>query len=105
MTVAIARTSAAKPSRRDRDMLFMSTFVLVTSFLLTIRPDGRVILRGLPAFPVPDICFTRAILHIDCPACGLTRSFISLAQGNIIQSLHYNRCGIVLRLSQLTAMI
>ena len=33
--------------------------------------------------------------NIPCPGCGLTRAFICLLHGNIIQSLHYNIFGVI----------
>ncbi len=36
------------------------------------------------------ICLIYNLFHIPCPACGLTRAYIALAQGDIILSLKYN---------------
>ncbi len=36
------------------------------------------------------ICPFFNLFHIPCPGCGMTRAFILLLQGNIIQSLKYN---------------
>lgn len=35
-------------------------------------------------------CFSKKYLGIECPGCGLQRSFIALLKGNIIESLKYN---------------
>jgi len=35
-------------------------------------------------------CPSRSFLHMDCPGCGLQRSFLALLKGNITQSLHYH---------------
>jgi Protein of unknown function (DUF2752) len=32
-------------------------------------------------------CTSKKYLHIECPGCGLQRSFIALLQGNFMQSL------------------
>lgn len=32
-------------------------------------------------------CPSKALLHIDCPGCGMQRSFIALLKGNLSQSL------------------
>ena len=36
------------------------------------------------------ICLIYNLFHIPCPACGLTRAYIALAQGDILLSLKYN---------------
>lgn len=36
------------------------------------------------------ICLIYNLFHIPCPACGLTRAYIALAHGDILQSLKYN---------------
>lgn len=33
-------------------------------------------------------CPSRKFLHIDCPGCGLQRSYIALLKGNVSESLH-----------------
>ena len=35
-------------------------------------------------------CPSRALLHFDCPGCGMQRSFICLLQGDLKNSLHYH---------------
>ena len=36
------------------------------------------------------ICPFFNLLHIPCPACGLTRAFVLFAQGRFIESIQYN---------------
>lgn len=35
-------------------------------------------------------CFSKKYLGIECPGCGLQRSFIALFKGNIVESLKFN---------------
>ncbi|MGC9362043.1 MAG: DUF2752 domain-containing protein, partial [Candidatus Syntrophosphaera sp.] len=36
------------------------------------------------------LCWFRALTGINCPTCGLSRSFIALFGGRFIQALYYN---------------
>lgn len=51
------------------------------------------------------ICPFFYFFHIPCPGCGLTRSFIYLFKGDIIQSLQCNILGIVFVLFAITFFI
>ena len=90
--------SATQPNsdsarRRHRDVLLASLSVILLSFLLVIRADGRVAFRGAEGYAVPETCASHALLGIDCPTCGLTRSFIELARGDWRASLGFHRLG------------
>ncbi|MDR3681508.1 MAG: DUF2752 domain-containing protein [Flavipsychrobacter sp.] len=39
-------------------------------------------------------CPSKALLHVDCPGCGLQRSLIALLRGNLGQSWHIYPPGI-----------
>jgi hypothetical protein len=100
MTIAAAApTSTPAQRRRHWEMLIISSLAIVLSFALFIRPDGRVALRGLGDHPVPETCVAHAVFHIDCPGCGLTRSFICLAQGRLAESWNFNHVGWLMALA------
>ena len=86
--------------KRDRDMLAIAGVVIVLAFLLKVE-EPRVRLAVWPGFLVPESCFARVYYEVDCPGCGLTRSFIYLADGEIQKSLNANRVGWLLALSVL----
>lgn len=67
-------------SRRTADaiLLTLSLCVLAAAAILTVRGAEQVALFG---FTLPEICFWRRFLGIECPGCGLTRSFVSLGHG------------------------
>jgi len=91
-TAASARLFKRRHNRH-REMLFISTTVCLLSFLLAVRPDQKVELFFLPGWAAPETCFTRTTFGTDCPGCGLTRSFIYLANGDLPASLAVNRIG------------
>jgi hypothetical protein len=74
-------------------MLAAASLVVVMAFVLDVRSDQRVVVRGLTNYAVPETCFTWAWLGIKCPGCGLTRSIIFLAQGDWESSLRMHRIG------------
>jgi Protein of unknown function (DUF2752) len=78
---------------RHREVLAVAAIALVLSFAMVEVPGGRVAVRGLTAYPLPQSCVTRALLGIKCPGCGLTRSFIHLAEGDWAMSWRCHRLG------------
>jgi hypothetical protein len=92
----IAEAPEDRPStrpERHRDVLVISCAALLLAFLLDELPDGRIAVRGLPQFPLPQVCASRALLGLRCPGCGLTRSIIHLAKGDWQASWHDHRLG------------
>jgi hypothetical protein len=88
-----APARARRRAKRHREVLFISCVVWLLAFLLHELPDGRVAVRGLPQFPLPQTCMSRAILGLRCPGCGLTRSIIHLGEGDWRASWHDHRLG------------
>jgi hypothetical protein len=76
-------------------LLLLSGTVLLLSALLAVRGSTRVMVPRWN-FTVPELCMSRRLLGIACPGCGLTRSFISLAHGDVAAAWSYNPAGLVL---------
>jgi hypothetical protein len=89
--------------RRGRHwtMLWVSTVIVVAAFLLQVGESGRVTPKALPDLPVPMMCGSQVCFGVDCPGCGLTRSFIALADGDVTQSYRFHRVGWVVALAVL----
>ena len=87
--------------RNHRLMLVVVTIVVALSFLLQVRPDQRVEFRWWPDLPLPHLCISRTAFGVECPGCGLTRSFIHLAGGRWRESFEIHRVGWVLALAVL----
>lgn len=81
------------PARRHREVLALSLAALILSFAMVELPGGRVAVRGLTDYPLPPSCAARSLLGIRCPGCGLTRSFIHLAEGDWRASWRSHRLG------------
>ena len=62
-----------------RNVLILCTTVVILALTLQTRTDQRVEFAWLPGVPMPETCASRSIFDIECPGCGLTRSFIAIA--------------------------
>ena len=74
-------------------LLVLAVLVLGLSFVLGVRGEEQV---TLPVFnvPLPALCSFKRATGLDCPGCGLTRCFISLAQGDLPRAWQFNPAGI-----------
>ena len=82
-------------------MLVIVSVVVVLSVLLQVLPDQRVAFRFWPDWPLPATCLSRSLLGVSCPGCGLTRSFVHLAQGDPCAAWQAHRLGWLLALAVL----
>jgi Protein of unknown function (DUF2752) len=89
----------ARRTRRHQEMLVICVAVVALAFLLEVHADQRVAFRFLPGWPLPETCPSRTLLHVDCPGCGLTRSFVHLAHGDWRASWNIQRVGMLLALA------
>ena len=76
----------------DRTILTLAVLVVTAAFMLDVEENG-VRLAVWPGLMLPESCLSRTLVGIDCPGCGLTRSFVHLAEGNLSESLTSNRVG------------
>lgn len=88
------RTPTAPPDRLYHIILLaLSSGVLLAAVMLSVRDRSQVVLPVLQ-LPVPELCMMRRLVGIDCPGCGLTRCFISLAHGDLAAAWSYNPAGL-----------
>src|SRR5207244_3088383 len=73
--------------------LGLSSFVLILAAILSVRGQTQVVVPVI-GLALPELCMLRRTWGIDCPGCGLTRCFISLAHGNISSAWSYNPAGL-----------
>ncbi|MGO9568321.1 MAG: DUF2752 domain-containing protein [Desulfomonilaceae bacterium] len=77
-------------------ILGLALIALLGSFLLQPRGDTGLYMT-VPVsgaqLPLPDTCLSHAVFGISCPGCGLTRSFVAMARGDIASALQLNPCG------------
>jgi hypothetical protein len=88
-------TFAAQQRRACQLHLFLLTVSVVVVTLaatMSIHQASEVRLPWLPV-SLPELCYFRFGTGIDCPGCGLTRSFIAFAHGEFHLSWIYNPAG------------
>ena len=66
--------------------------VVLLSIVLGVN-GGRQVTIPLTDIPMPGLCTFKRMTGLDCPGCGLTRSFISLGHGDVLQAWAYNPAG------------
>ncbi len=76
-------------------MLVVALLVVVLSVVLRVPGEEKVCLPGVDV-PLPGLCASREYLGLDCPGCGMTRCFISLAHGQLARAWHFNPAGFLL---------
>src|SRR5471030_887715 len=82
---------------RMRPPLLASTLLVAAGFPLL----ASVALAWIPALhqrflAAPPVCWSRLLLHRDCAGCGLTRSFVAIAGGELSAGVRWNPLGPVL---------
>ena len=77
--------------------MIIAASIIFLSCVLSPAPknsqDDRVTIFGLKT---PVLCLHRLIYNEPCAGCGLTRSFVSFAHGDIESSSKYHKLGIPL---------
>ena len=74
-------------------VLILCAAVVVLALSLQTRADQRVEFAWLSGFPLPETCVSRKLFDVECAGCGLTRSFIALADGDFGRAFRFNRTG------------
>lgn len=75
-------------------LLLLSLGVVAAACVLTSPNGNHVLVPGLG--PLPELCYSRRWLGIECPGCGLTRSFISIMHGQFARAWRFNPAGFLM---------
>ena len=75
-------------------LLVISLGILAIAGLLDVSGQTRVTLP-LIGISLPELCYWRRMVGMDCPGCGLTRCFVSLAHFDVAAAWGYNPVGIL----------
>jgi hypothetical protein len=89
--------------KRALDLMLAASalFMLGTAAILTPAGDA-VAFRGKP---LGIVCFSRRVFGVECPFCGMTRSFVALMHGDVKASFEHHWGGPLLALTLLGALV
>ncbi len=88
-------------ARRSQDatldwvILAVACGILVLAAILDTRGGTQVVIPVL-GLPLPELCYARRWLGMECPGCGLTRSFIAMMHGDLADAWRYNAAGFLI---------
>ena len=81
---------------RHLRVLILSIMAISGSFMLNVSKTSELTFIGFPIEIV--VCPFKAYTSINCPICGMTRSFAAIGHYKFGDSCHYHRMGILLYL-------
>ncbi|MHB9078790.1 MAG: DUF2752 domain-containing protein [Pirellulaceae bacterium] len=94
------RSTAPQTGTLQTGTLHHWTFVIIACVVvlaaasLSVRNRQQVIVPILDQ-PLPGTCTFLRLTGLPCPGCGLTRSFISIAHGQLREAWRFNPTGIL----------
>jgi len=75
-------------------VLSVCLFILLAAFLLSpSRSVDEPLYIG--SLPLPHACTFKSLTGLPCPGCGLSRSLVAAVHGDVTQSLHFHRLGLL----------
>lgn len=93
-------TQLAPPEQHQRTVHLAKGVALgervVVLLLATVSLVGLVIARAWPVASVDSgdpTCLMRILFGLPCPGCGMTRSWVHLAHGDVLAAFEYNVFG------------
>lgn len=83
--------------------VILFAMLILLPFLFSFQ-KGEVNKVTFFKFKIPSPCITKNVFKRDCPGCGLTRSFVKIAQGEFREAFRFNRISILLYIFFISAM-
>jgi hypothetical protein len=70
--------------------------LLVLALAATLQTvDGTGVFVPVAGIQLPELCYARRWLGIECPGCGLTRSMIAIMHGQLTAAWKFNPAGLL----------
>ena len=80
--------------RYHASLLIAALAVITVAAIFSVQ--GPEVIRVPALGNLPGVCLLKRTMNIDCPGCGLTRCFVSLAHGDFVAAWHFNPAGLFL---------
>lgn len=93
---ALAPPTPGPPAAREsyhQAWLALSVAVLAICLLIPAPDPMGAIRLPLVDVPLPTVCMMKRRFGVDCPGCGLTRCFLSMAHGRFAAAWDYHPAG------------
>lgn len=74
-------------------VVFIVCFLIITGSLILTPADSGTPYVRLGSLPIPNVCTFKNLTGLPCPGCGLARSIIAAAHGDLSMSFTYHRLG------------
>lgn len=91
---ALVPAPAGRPNGHDVLELLLFALVLALAFATPARtPAGEPnapLMRTIDEATGGGLCLWKRLLDRPCAGCGLTRGFVQLAHGDLVEALHLN---------------
>jgi len=78
----------------DIIILLIAILLPILARILVLDENQQVLLPISQHTPLPNVCQFKNIFGIDCPSCGLTRSFILWMHGDYLAAWKLHRLSI-----------
>lgn len=79
-----------KLAYKEHFVIFFVCFVILFACVVLTPSPSVVYLQGVP---LPELCIMKRFLSVECLGCGLTRSVIYTAHGNISLGFELHKFG------------
>lgn len=83
----------ARSDRMVNFIIIIYCLCIIAGSLILAPPEQHSSNLRLGALYVPSTCSFRNLTGIPCPGCGLTRSMVAVAHGDLDAGFYYNRLG------------
>ena len=75
-------------------IFLLCILILLFSLILSFENGNSIYISGFEQYNYFGFCLFKQVTGVQCPSCGLTRSFILIGHFKILEALSFNMVGI-----------